>query len=47
MGAALDENGQRTALERTYRSLARLASSDEERFALVERANAYRPRTMT
>jgi len=47
MGAALDELDQRAALERAFRSLARLAPSDEERFALVDRANAYRPRTMT
>jgi len=47
MGAALDEVDQRTALERAFRSLARIASSDEERFALVDQANAYRPRTMT
>ena len=47
MGAALDEVDQRTALERAFRSLARIASTDEERFALVDRANAFRPRTMT
>jgi len=47
MGAALDEVDQRTALERAFRSLARIASSDEERFALVDLANDYRPRTMT
>jgi serine/threonine-protein kinase PknG len=47
MGATLDELDQRAALERAFRSLARIASSDEERFTLVDRANAYRPRTMT
>ena len=47
MGATLDELNQRVAVERAFRSLARIASSDEERFALVDRANAYRPRTMT
>jgi serine/threonine-protein kinase PknG len=43
----LDEHELRGALERTYRSLANLAPTDEERFELVDRANAWRPRTMT
>jgi len=46
-GAELSEFGQRTALERTYRSLAKLAPSDEERCVLIDQANAYRPRTLT
>jgi serine/threonine-protein kinase PknG len=47
MGAVLDEQDQRAALERAFRSLAKLASSDEERYALVDQANACRPRTLT
>jgi serine/threonine-protein kinase PknG len=46
-GAALNEEGQRGALEHTYRSLAKLAPSEEERWELVDLANAYRPRTLT
>jgi serine/threonine-protein kinase PknG len=47
MGAVLNEVGQRTAVEQTYRSLAKLAPSDEERYALVDRANSFRPHTLT
>ena len=47
VGAPLNEEGQRTALEHTYRSLAKLAPSEEERCELVDQANAYRPRTLT
>jgi serine/threonine-protein kinase PknG len=46
-GASLTEGDVRTAIETTYRSLAKLAHSDEERFELVDLANAYRPRTLT
>ncbi len=46
-GAPLTEDGQRAALETTYRSLARLAHTDVERFGLVDLANASRPRTLT
>ncbi len=46
-GAALNEEGQRTALEQTYRSLAKLAPSEEQRYELVDQANACRPRTLT
>ena len=46
VGAALNEDGQRTALERTYRSLAKLAPSEEQRCELVDQANACRPRTL-
>ncbi len=35
-------NGLRSALERTYRALARVASTPEEQFALVDKANAVR-----
>lgn len=45
LGSGLDERGLRFGLERSYRTLARLASSGEERIDLVERANRYRPRT--
>jgi serine/threonine-protein kinase PknG len=47
MGSALDEQDQRAALERAFRSLAKLAPSDEARYALVDQANACRPRTLT
>ncbi len=46
-GASLTEGDVRTAIERTFRSLAKLAHNDEERFELVDLANAYRPRTLT
>ncbi|CBG72957.1 putative serine/threonine protein kinase [Streptomyces scabiei 87.22] len=45
LGSALDERGLRFGLERSYRTLARLAPGGEERIDLVERANRYRPRT--
>ncbi|WP_229378472.1 serine/threonine-protein kinase [Streptomyces sp. VRA16 Mangrove soil] len=45
LGNDLDERGLRLGLERSYRTLARLASRGEERIELVERANRYRPRT--
>ncbi|MFF4959532.1 tetratricopeptide repeat protein [Streptomyces sp. NPDC001222] len=45
LGSDLDERGLRFGLERSYRTLARLAQGGEERIDLVERANCYRPRT--
>ncbi|MER6525163.1 tetratricopeptide repeat protein [Streptomyces sp. NPDC001508] len=45
LGNDLDERGLRFGLERSYRTLARLAPGGEERIDLVERANRYRPRT--
>ncbi|WAX79975.1 serine/threonine-protein kinase [Streptomyces sp. KMM 9044] len=45
LGNGLDERDLRFGLERSYRTLARLARSGEERIDLVERANRYRPRT--
>lgn len=45
LGNELDERGLRFGLERSYRTLARLARGGEERIDLVERANRYRPRT--
>ncbi|MEU4746534.1 tetratricopeptide repeat protein, partial [Actinosynnema sp. NPDC023658] len=41
-----NETGLRLGLERWYRQLARLADTPEERIALVDRANAVRPRTL-
>jgi serine/threonine-protein kinase PknG len=46
-GAALSEFGVRSALEETYRTLARLASTAAERIRLVDEANRHRPRTLT
>ncbi|GAA3884829.1 serine/threonine-protein kinase [Saccharothrix violaceirubra] len=46
LGFPLDEPGLRTGLERCYRQLARHADTPEERIALVDRANAVRPRTL-
>ena len=46
-GASLTEDDQRTALEHTYRALAKLAHSERERYALVDLANMSRPRTLT
>ncbi|OMI89079.1 serine/threonine protein kinase [Streptomyces sp. M1013] len=45
LGSGLDERGLRFGLERSYRTMARLARGGEERIDLVERANRYRPRT--
>ncbi len=45
LGSPLDEAGLRHGLERSYRLLARLAQSGNERIELVERANRFRPRT--
>jgi serine/threonine-protein kinase PknG len=45
-GVALDEQSIRLALERVCRTLAKLSSTDIERFALVDQANAYRRRTL-
>ena len=46
LGCTLTDRGLRLGLERHYRTLARLADTPEERFALVDRANAVRPRTV-
>jgi serine/threonine-protein kinase PknG len=43
--APLTRNGLRQALERTYRTLARHADGTDARHALVDKANAVRPRT--
>ncbi|MBO2453983.1 protein kinase [Actinomadura barringtoniae] len=46
LGAGLNEHDLRAALEGEYRELARLAHGPAERLALVDRANAVRPKTM-
>ncbi len=46
LGQGLTEDALRLGLERTYRTLAHLAASSDDRIALVERANFVRPRTL-
>jgi serine/threonine-protein kinase PknG len=45
-GQALEERSLRQGLERSYRQLARLASTPRERVALIDQANDARPRTL-
>jgi serine/threonine-protein kinase PknG len=45
-GAPLTEVGLRSALEDVCRSLARSEPAEADRVALVDQANAYRPRTL-
>ena len=45
-GHRLEEGDLRRGLERTYRELARLAPTVEERVRLVDRANRVRPVTL-
>jgi len=47
LGFELSEHGLRLGLERTYRSLAKVAPSPSERIRLVDHANQVRPRTLT
>lgn len=47
LGHPLSERDIRLGLERCYRALARLAHTQEDRIALVDKANAIRPRTLT
>ena len=47
LGHQVDERDLRFGLERSYRTLARGASSRGERVQLVDRANEVRPRTWT
>jgi serine/threonine-protein kinase PknG len=47
LGCRLTERDLRFGLERCYRTLARLASTQERRHELVDKANAIRPRTLT
>jgi serine/threonine-protein kinase PknG len=46
LGVPLTERGLRFGLAQTYRRLARLSSGPRERVALMDRANAVRPRTL-
>jgi serine/threonine-protein kinase PknG len=45
LGVAFDERGIQTGMERAYRDLARETTGMWDRIALVEKANAIRPRT--
>jgi len=42
----LTDTGLRLGLEQSYRALARLSATQNERYALVDRANGIRPRTL-
>ena len=46
LGCGLTERELRLGLERRYRALARLADRLDDRIALVDQANAVRPRTL-
>jgi serine/threonine-protein kinase PknG len=46
IGTPLTQRGLRLRLERTYRELAWLATDTDARHALVDKANAVRPRTI-
>ncbi len=46
LGSELTERGLRLGLEHRYRMLARLADHVDDRIALVDKANAIRPRTL-
>jgi serine/threonine-protein kinase PknG len=46
-GVPLKEDALRAALEKTCRTLAKLSPTDAERVALVDEANAFRPRSLT
>ncbi|MCM3926474.1 serine/threonine protein kinase, partial [Frankia sp. AiPs1] len=45
-GSPLRPAALRLGLERAYRTLARLAATPDERYALVDLANGVRPRTL-
>jgi serine/threonine-protein kinase PknG len=47
LGHELSERGLRLGLEQAYRAMAQLAQDPDTRIALVDRANAVRPRTLT
>jgi serine/threonine-protein kinase PknG len=47
LGHPLTEHDLRLGLERTYRSLARVANTQSEHIRLVDWANRVRPRTWT
>jgi serine/threonine-protein kinase PknG len=46
-GLSISERSLRSGLERAYRTLAALAPEEGARVALVDQANAVRPRTLT
>jgi serine/threonine-protein kinase PknG len=46
LGHRIDEPGLRVGLEAAYRELARLSDAPLEKYRLVDRANAVRPRTL-
>ncbi len=46
LGSELNENDLRAALEKTYRTQARIATTRPERIRLVDKANAIRKRTL-
>ena len=46
LGEPLTERRMRCGLERSYRALARLAATAEERIRLVDQANEVRPRSL-
>lgn len=46
LGSDLNDGDLRKALEKTYRTQARLATSPDERIRLVDKANAVRKRTL-
>jgi serine/threonine-protein kinase PknG len=46
LGHRLTERGLRFGLEKAYRAMAQLAHDSDSRIALVDRANAVRPRTL-
>jgi serine/threonine-protein kinase PknG len=46
-GVPLKEDALRAELEKTCRTLAKLSPTDSERVALVDEANAFRPRSLT
>ncbi len=46
-GVPLKEDALRAALETACRALAKLSPTDSERVALVDEANAFRPRSLT
>ncbi|MGH3437648.1 MAG: tetratricopeptide repeat protein [Sciscionella sp.] len=47
LGCGLNDRELRFGLERNYRSLARFMTTQEDRYALVDKANDIRPRTLT
>ena len=46
LGQDLNERALRSGLEKTYRAQARLASTEAERYQLIDKANGIRPRSL-